>query len=117
MRTFKGIGLIVVLVAFGLSLAGCITRVVDVLAAPPGGELTISVWGSDGTRLTFTGDQSRSITLIDRDGSESQLDNLHWFYDIPDGGVEYIVVNYSGTSPYYGEVHLLTSKMPSELKE
>ena len=116
MRTFKKIGLVLILVALGLTLVGCRGWSTDVVTAPAGEELTILTWGDEsGTSITITGDHGKFITLSDNDAGSYELDDLSWSYELPEGSNEYLVVHYFDGDVADAEIHLLASKKPPEL--
>ena len=102
--TFKRIGLFLVLLALGLSIAGCDPDKAF-FAGPEGLKITAS--GDRGTTyLTITA-QENVFTV--------ESDRVFWYSDVPNGQIEYVIVSYAVNSAVSeATIHQLVSKKPKD---
>ncbi len=106
-RTFKRIGLIVLLIALGLTLSGCDTAKAIV---PKAGQTELV--------LNFSGNSNTAGATVQIVGNETisvDVSIVYWFYDVPENGSEYAAIDMAPTNgPRYVYLHLHTSKKPSQ---
>jgi hypothetical protein len=109
--TFKRIGVIILLVALGLSIIGC--------AGKPDRSFYA---GSSGLNVTIRGESeawSKIIISTTTDtltlSTKMRMDPLYWYYDVPNGQSEYVIVKYStGDTIEKASIHKWISTKPAD---